>query len=315
MTTDLLVTGGAGFIGSSVVRVALERGLSVRVIDNFATGSKENLDGLDVDVREGSITEMADVRSALQGVGAVVHLAALPSVPRSLEDPAATNEINVLGTLNVLEGMREAGIDAIAAASSSSVYGRNPTMPKLETDWVAPMSPYAVSKLAAEQYVLAYQSSFGFRSTAFRFFNVYGPRQPAGVAYSAVVPSFIHALLRGEALEVHGDGLQSRDFTYVDSVANALVGAAQTRLSSEQPDQPGVRHQHHAAGADRAPEQDHRDSRRRSSTLEPRAGDVRHSQADPQLFQELLPHVAPTELEAGLVETVAWHRSHPIAMP
>lgn len=308
MSTDVLVTGGAGFIGSSVVRTALGRGHRVRVLDNLSTGAQSNLEGLDVELIEGSITDPQDVRRAVEGAGAVIHLAALPSVPRSLEDPLATNFHNVTGTLTLLEGMRDVGVQVIAAASSSSVYGRNPRLPKNEEDWIAPMSPYAVSKLATEQYVLAYQVSFGFRTTAFRFFNVYGPRQPAGVAYSAVVPSFVDAMLRGKTLTVHGDGEQSRDFTYVDSVADTLLSAVEQQLKVQTPINLAfgtnttllelVRELEGVTGLTADLE-----------FVESRTGDVRHSQADASVLRQNLPCSAPVPLRDGLEATVTWHRA------
>ena len=211
----LLITGGAGFIGSSLARMAVEQGDLVTVLDDLSTGRRENLRGLDIRFIEGSLLDDAATAAALQGVDSVTHLAALPSVPRSIKDPLSSHEANATGTLKLLEACRRAGVEHVTVASSSSVYGMNPALPKGEREWVRPMSPYAVSKLATEQYALAYQQSFGLRTLAFRFFNVYGPNQPADHAYAAVIPVFVDALLRGRPLPLQGDGSQSRDFTYV----------------------------------------------------------------------------------------------------
>ena len=190
----IAITGGAGFIGSNLCRAALRAGHEVVVLDDFSTGYRDNV--LDeVRLVEGTIVDPAAVDDAFAGVQSIVHLAALGSVPRSIIDPLASHAANATGTLGVLEGARRAGCRHLVAASSSSVYGMNPALPKSEREWVRPMSPYAVSKLATEQYTLAYQQSFGLDTLAFRFFNVYGPMQRAGHVYAAVIPIFIDALL------------------------------------------------------------------------------------------------------------------------
>src|SRR4029453_16596294 len=230
-TVGVLIPGGAGFIGSNLARAALAEGHEVVVLDDLSTGYGANLAGLDVRFHEGSVNDGALVDVALAGVDGVVHLAALGSVPRSILDPVATHHANATGTLNLLEGVRRAGVQHVVTSSSSSVYGLNPALPKSEREWVRPLSPYAVSKLAGEQYVLAYQQSFRLETLAFRFFNVYGPRQTPGHAYAAVVPVFLDALLRGLPLPVHGDGLQSRDFTYVGTVCAVLLDAVARRVA------------------------------------------------------------------------------------
>lgn len=303
----ILITGGAGFIGSNLAAMALREGHEVNVIDDFSTGFRENLEGLPVTLVEGSILNESRLDEALEGVSSVVHLAALPSVPRSINAPFASHEVNATGTLRVLQGARAR--DAyVVAASSSSVYGMNPAMPKVEREWVRPMSPYAVSKLAAEQYTLAHQQSYGMSTLAFRFFNVYGPGQAAGHAYAAVIPTFLDSLLDGRALPLDGDGEQSRDFTFVGTVCRVLLEAATQRRSHPEPvnlafgtnttlrelvevmeRQTGV-----AAQIEARP---------------PRAGDVRHSQANNSSLAALFPTIEPVPLDEGVRQTVEWFRS------
>ena len=304
----LLITGGAGFIGSSLARMAVEQGDLVTVLDDLSTGRRENLRGLDIRFIEGSLLDDVATAAALQGVDSVTHLGALPSVPRSITDPLSSHEANATGTLKLLEACRRAGVDHVTVASSSSVYGMNPALPKGEREWVRPMSPYAVSKLATEQYALAYQQSFGLRTLAFRFFNVYGPNQPADHAYAAVIPVFVDALLRGRPLPLQGDGSQSRDFTYVGTVCRILLDAARRQVSHPEPVNLAfgtntnlmqlVEIIEAATGLeatiDRQP---------------PRAGDVKHSQADNRVLLDLFPDVVPVSLEQGIAETVAWMES------
>ena len=240
----ILITGGAGFIGSNLAELALGRGHSVTVLDDLSTGFADNLDGLDVRFVEGSILDEDSLSSAMAGADSVVHLAALGSVPRSIKDPQATHAANATGTLAVLEAARQAGVQHVVSASSSSVYGLNPALPKHEREWVRPMSPYAVTKLATEQYTLAYQESFGLQTLAFRFFNVYGPKQRAGHVYAAVIPTWLDALFRGEPLWVNGDGSNSRDFTYVATVCAVLLDAVERACHAPRAGQPGLRHQH-----------------------------------------------------------------------
>lgn len=222
-----LVTGGAGFIGSNIVEELLVRGHDVAVLDNFATGRRENLVPFlaDIELFEGDLRNPDDVRRAVKGRMYVLHQGALPSVPRSVQDPLATNEVNVTGTLNVLLAARDAGVQRVVVASSSSVYGDTPTLPKVETMPVLPMSPYAVSKLATEKYCAACHKVYGLESVALRYFNVFGPRQDPTSQYSAVIPRFIMAAMNGTRPTIYGDGEQSRDFTFVANViaANLLA--------------------------------------------------------------------------------------------
>jgi UDP-glucose 4-epimerase len=217
----VVVTGGAGFIGSNVVRALIDTPsiTEIAVVDDFSTGSPDNLDGLPVQMFHGTILDPAVLDRALAGAASVVHLAAIPSVPRSISDPMRSHQANATGTLTVLEAVRAGGVPQVILASSSSVYGANPVLPKVENLRPMPLSPYAVSKLAAEAYALAYASCFDVPVLPFRFFNVFGPGQAANHAYAAVVPSFVSAALDGRPLRVFGNGTQTRDFTFVGGVS------------------------------------------------------------------------------------------------
>jgi nucleoside-diphosphate-sugar epimerase len=227
----ILVTGGGGFIGSHLVGRLLEDGHEVRVIDNFATGRRENLTefAADVEVVEGDITSYERAHNAVRGRDAVLHQAALPSVPRSIQDPLTSNASNVVGTLNILLAARDCDVARVVYASSSSVYGKNPALPKREEMAPVPMSPYAVAKLAGEGYCRSFYEVYGIETVALRYFNVFGPRQDPLSQYAAVIPNFIIASIEGSPPIVHGDGEQSRDFTYIDNVvdANLLALTAQ----------------------------------------------------------------------------------------
>ena len=304
----ILITGGAGFIGSNLARLALEKGHQVTVIDDLSTGYRENLDGLDVRFIEASILDDEAMAEAVTGVESVIHLAALGSVPRSIKNPMATHEANATGTLKVLSAARDAGVKHAVCASSSSVYGMNPALPKHEREWVRAMSPYAVSKLATEQYTLAFQQSYGMDTLAFRFFNVYGPRQRAGHVYAAVIPIFIDALLKGEELPINGDGSNSRDFTYVGTVCRVLLEAAERKVGHPEPVNLAfgtnttlleLVSKIEAEAGEKATVV-HRD---------PRPGDVKHSQAKNDSLVALFPDVTPVSLEQGVQDTVAWFRS------
>lgn len=303
----VLVTGGAGFIGSNLVRRLLADGDSVAVIDDLSTGFIENLDGLDIDFEHASILDQNALMSVAQDADAIVHLAALGSVPRSVANPVASHAANATGTLMVCEVARQVGA-YLTAASSSSVYGSVPDLPRVESLATRPMSPYAASKLATEAYVLAYGNSYGMHTMPFRFFNVYGPRQSAGHVYAAVIPTFIDAALRGEPLPLNGDGKQSRDFTFVDTVTWVLADAVHRRVTSPVPVNLAIganvslldliaeleSQLGHPVVVEHRPE---------------RVGDVRASQSDPQLLRELFPATPQTSLEEGLAATVEWFRS------
>jgi len=228
-----LVTGGAGFIGSHLVERLLRDGARVRVLDNFSTGSRANLAFARdfrrrLEVVRGDITGLGAVERAARGVRVIFHQAAMRSVPRSVKDPLGANANNVTGTLNVLEGARRARVSRVVYASSSSVYGDRPELPKREDQPALPISPYAASKAAAEMYASVWSRLFGVETVGLRYFNVFGPRQDPASEYAAVIPRFILWGLTGKPLQVHGDGTQSRDFTYIDNVveANLLAGAA-----------------------------------------------------------------------------------------
>ena len=303
----VLITGGAGFIGSNLARAALAEGHEVVVLDDLSTGYAGNLDGLAVRFHEGSVNDRDVLDAALEDVDAVVHLAALGSVPRSILDPAATHHVNATGTLSVLEGARRADVRHVVMSSSSSVYGLNPALPKSEREWVRPLSPYAVSKLAGEQYVLAYQQSFGLETLAFRFFNVYGPRQMPGHAYAAVVPVFLDAMLRGRPVPVHGDGLQSRDFTYVGTVCAVLLDAVRRRVSHPEP--VNLAFGTNTTVAALVAELELVSGLAGDVVHQPsRPGDVRASQADNRVLMALFPSVEPVPLRDGLTETLAWFK-------
>lgn len=234
-----LVTGGAGFIGSHLVERLLADGHRVRILDNFSTGSEANLPFASqfrdrLDVVRGDIRDLATVERAVVEVGVIYHQAAMRSVPRSVSDPLGANENNVTGTLNVLEAARRAGIRRVVYASSSSVYGDRPELPKREDQAPSPISPYAVSKAAGEQYARVWSRLYGVETVGLRYFNVFGPRQDPKSEYAAVIPRFILWGLRGEALEIHGDGTQSRDFSYIDNVVEAnLLAARATGVGGE----------------------------------------------------------------------------------
>lgn len=304
----VVVTGGAGFIGANLCAELLTRpGISeVVALDDLSTGFADNLAGLEVELVEGTILDRALLTKLLADTSSVVHLAARPSVPRSLLDPVASHEVNATGTLYVLEAAREAGAHVVVA-SSSSVYGDTEVLPKSEDLPTRPMSPYAVSKLATEAYALAHQTSFDLPTLVFRFFNVYGPLQAAGHAYAPVVPAFLDAALRGAPVTIHGDGLQTRDFTYVGTVSRVLADAVVGRVAAPGP-------VNLAFGT-------------RSSLLEllalledllgqpvqrrhvePRRGDVRDSQASSERLRALFPAVEATALTDGLADTLGWFR-------
>lgn len=303
----VLITGGAGFIGSNLARRALSHGHEVTVLDDLSTGYEDNLSGLGVRFVRGSITDPVVLDAVCAGQDSIVHLAALGSVPRSIKDPLATHEVNITGTFQVLEAARRAGVGHLVFSSSSSVYGKNPALPKHEREWVRPMSPYAVTKLAGEQYVLAYQQSFGLETLAFRFFNVFGPGQRPGHAYAAVIPVFLDRVLAGEPLPVNGTGEQSRDFTYVGTVCTVLLDAVERRVSHDEPVNLAfgtnttllelVKQVEAVTGATAAVE-----------FRPPRPGDVAHSQANNDTLRSLFPGVEPVGLAEGLTQTWEWVR-------
>lgn len=230
-----LVTGGGGFIGSNLVRALLERGDEVRVLDNFSTGNRANLGGLDVEVVEGDLRSYERVHNAVRGSEVVFHLGALGSVPRSVQDPLTSNAVNVDGTLNVLLAARDEGVRRVVFSSSSSVYGTRRTLPVTEAEPPDPLSPYGVAKLAAERYCVSFARVYdSFETVVVRYFNVFGPRQSPFSQYAAVIPLFITAIATGKAISIDGDGEQRRDFTYVSNVVDATLRAAEAGGASGQ---------------------------------------------------------------------------------
>jgi UDP-glucose 4-epimerase len=304
-----LVTGGAGFIGSHLVEELVRRGEGVRVLDNFATGKRGNLDPfLDrIELIEGDLRSYHIVREAVQGVDWVLHQGALPSVPRSVVDPITTNEVNVGGTLNLLDAAHDAGVKRVVYASSSSVYGANHEVPKREDMRPLPISPYAVSKLSGENYCHVFSRTYALETVALRYFNVFGPRQDPQSAYAAFIPRFIRGMMTGQPLVVHGDGTQSRDFTYVSNVvqANLLAVRAQgvngevfnvasgTSLTLNEV----IEHLRRMLGCEGD-----------ISHGPPRVGDVPHSLADIGRARSRLGYDPHVSAAAGLEKVAQWHR-------
>jgi UDP-glucose 4-epimerase len=301
VSRKVLVTGGGGFIGSNLVRELLERGDSVRILDNFATGNRANLLGLedDVEVIEGELRSYERVHNAVRGVEVVFHQGALPSVPRSVQDPLTTSAVTIEGTLNVLLAARDEDVGRIVYASSSSVYGNSGTLPRTETQQPDPISPYAVAKLAAERYCVSFHRVYGLETVALRYFNVFGPRQDPKSQYAAVVPRFVAAIDEGRPVPIHGDGTQSRDFTYVANVVQANVlaserdGASGTVLNIATGRQASVNELAEAIGAVLGKPVE-------KELLPGRTGDVRDSWADVSEAKRVLGYEAEVGLEEGL---------------
>jgi UDP-glucose 4-epimerase len=300
-----LVTGGAGFIGSNLARALLARGDEVRVLDNFSTGYRRNLNPLDADLVEGDLRSYERVAAAVNGVEVVFHQGALPSVPRSIQDPLTSTAVNVEGTLNVLLAARDAGVRRVVFASSSSVYGDAPGMPRREAQPLAPLAPYAVSKLAAEQYCMVAHRVFGLETVALRYFNVFGEYQDPLSGYAAVIPKFIRIMLDGERPTIFGDGEASRDFTHVENIVEANLAAA-TELTA------AGRVMNIAIGSSHTLNELVRTLRRLlDSDIEPdyapaRPGDVSESLADVSLARELIGYEPSVGFEQGLERTIAW---------
>jgi UDP-glucose 4-epimerase len=300
----VLVTGGAGFIGSNLVRALLERGDEVRVLDNFSTGYRANLDGLDIDIVEGELRSYERVHNAVRGTEVVYHLGALGSVPRSVQDPLTSSAVNIEGTLNVLLAARDERVRRVVFSSSTSVYGTSRTLPTREDSPVDPISPYGVAKLAAERYCVSFSRVYeSFETVVLRYFNVFGPRQNPYSQYSAAIPRFIAAIAIGEPITVYGDGEQSRDFTYVGNVVDATIRAghadgANGEIFNIAAGAPATLNQVAATIGEilgKPVEQRH---------LPPRAGDIRDSWADLTKATAILGYVPEVSLEAGLRLTV-----------
>lgn len=309
-----LVTGGAGFIGSHIVEELLRRGENVRILDNFSTGKRENIEmaeeaassSQDVEVIEGDIRDLDTVRKMMKGVDYVFHEAALPSVQRSLKDPITTDEVNVRGTLNVLVAAKDENVKRFVFASSSSVYGNSEKLPKEETMQTLPISPYAVSKLAGERYCMAFHKVYGLPTVALRYFNVFGPRQDANSEYSGVIAKFARAIINVAPVTIYGDGLQTRDFTFVKNVVhgNLLAVTCSTAIGKVL----------NVACGDRRTILQLVERLEKSlgievthSHVEQIAGDVRDSQADIQNARLWLDYQPRVSFEAGIAETASWY--------
>ena len=304
----VVVTGGAGFIGGNLCRALLDADHEVVAFDDLSTGRKTNLAGLSLDLVEATVLDRDAVAETMLGAHAVVHLAARGSVPRSRLHPVDTHAVNATGTVNVLEAARQAGVGQVIFSSSSSVYGANAVLPKHEDLAIAPLSPYAASKAAAETAALAYQHSFGLPVLVFRFFNVFGPLQPADHDYAAVIPRFLAAALASQPAEIHGDGRQSRDFTYVGTVVRVIVDALSRRATSPAPVNLAFGSRTDLLGVLDILEEllGHPIARKH---VDPRPGDVRHSQADASRLLSMFPDLEPIPRREGLKVTVDWFRA------
>lgn len=306
----ILVTGGAGFIGSHLVRRLLSEGYQVRVLDNFVTGSRANLAEVQdrIQLVEGSVTDADTVAEAVTGVDCILHQSALPSVPRSIRDPLASNNTNVNGALTVLTAARDAGVRRLVYASSSSVYGNSPVLPKEEGMAPNPLSPYAVAKLAAEQYCRVFTRVYGLETVALRYFNVFGPRQDPNSEYAAVIPRFITALLEDREITIYGDGEQSRDFTFIENTldgnlraitASGAVGEVCNLACGERFT---LNYLVQTLGEIIGVEP-------RVKYIETRQGDVQHSLAAIDKARELLGYQPLVTFRAGLERTVAYFQA------
>jgi nucleoside-diphosphate-sugar epimerase len=307
---NYLVTGGAGFIGSHIIERLVHDGHSVRVLDDFSAGKEENLAPFmdKIELVRGDIRNTEVVREVMKDIEVVFHEAALGSVPRSVADPQTTHDVNITGTLNILLAARDAGVRRVVYASSSSVYGETPELPKHEKMTPQPLSPYALSKLAGEHYISVFKQVYGFEAVALRYFNIFGPRQDPDSHYAAVMPKFAIALLNGQRPVIYGDGLQSRDFTYVENVVEANLLASQADGAA------GQAFNVACGGRYTLLELLAKMKEFLGSDIEPihesaRAGDVRDSQASIEAAQNGFGYQVKVDFEEGLRRTVAWYRS------
>jgi len=312
-----LVTGVAGFIGSSIARELVRRGERVRGIDNFSTGKRQNLEGLlaHIEFGEADVTDLATMRNACAEVDYVIHQAAIPSVPRSVEDPIGCNLTNVDGTLNVLVAARDANVKRVIYASSSSLYGNAPSLPKTEDMIPSPVSPYAVAKLTGEYYMQSFYRVYGLETVSLRYFNVFGPHQDPTSMYSGVLAIFISRMLKGDLVTIHGDGEQSRDFTYIDNVVSANL------LACHAPDSEVAGRFFNVATNQRVTLNQTFDLLKEMTAYRgtpqhgpERRGDVRHSLADISLAQKHIGYRPLVRFEEGLKRTVAWYQASEMAM-
>ncbi len=306
-----LVTGGAGFIGSNIVSELLAQGYEVRVLDNFATGKRENILPLmkneKMTMIEGDLRSFHTVRAAVKGVDYILHQGALPSVPRSINDPITSNDVNILGTLNILEAAKEFGVKRVVCASSSSIYGNSETLPKIEVMPVNPLSPYALTKYAQERYCQIFTEIYGLETVSLRYFNVFGPNQDPTSQYSAVIPKFIRLIMAGKEPVIYGDGTQSRDFTFVENnvwaniqacvapeaagkVINVACGERYTLIEL-------VEKINEILGTNVEPQ-----------FAPDRAGDVKHSLAGIEKAKKLLDYEVRVDFEEGLRRTIQYFK-------
>lgn len=304
-----MITGGAGFIGSNLAEALLKKGIAPVVFDNFSTGRLENVEKLDgVRIIQGDLCDLDQVKAAMEGVEVVFHEGALPSVAKSIKDPVRSNKNNIDGTVNVLLAARDAGVRRVIYAGSSSAYGDSETLPKVETMKENPISPYAISKLTAEHFCKVFSRVYDLDTVVLRYFNIFGPKQDPSSPYSGVISLFVTLLLRREQPVIHGDGEQSRDFTYIENAVNANLLAAEAKLPPGQVI--------NCACGDRVTLNtlykmtqtltDAQDIEPRYS--EPRKGDIRHSLADISKAKELLGYEPTVGFKEGLRKTVAWYR-------
>lgn len=305
--TKIAVTGGAGFVGTNLVRRLIPDGHEVTVIDDFSTGLKSNVDGLDCRVEEISIVDEVSLEKATSGCDWIIHLGARGSVPRSIKNPQATFDVNTIGTRNILNAARKHS-SRVVFSSSSSVYGRNLELPKREESWVAPLTPYAASKLSGEALVQSYSESFGIPAVTFRFFNIFGPWQRPDHDYAAVIPKWIWKALHDEKIEVFGDGTQSRDFTYVDTVIDVLMSTLKKQFAFPTPI--------NLAFGNKILLNDFIGQLRviyknlEVDYVNTRKGDVKDSQNDPKLINGLFPEIKPISFEEGIRRTNVWLSSY-----
>ena len=305
--TKVAVTGGAGFIGSNLTRRLFSDGHEVVVIDDLSTGLLSNVDQDKSTLHQISITDPKSLAIALKDCETIFHFAARGSVPRSIKNPIATHDVNATGTLNILEIAREIGAHVVFS-SSSSVYGRNMNLPKDETMWLGPMTPYAASKLAAESYVQAYASAYGVPTTLLRFFNVFGPHQRPDHEYAAVLPKWIWLAMQGKPIDVYGDGTASRDFTYVETVLDIAIASMKDKITTDGAVNLAFGNRISLNDAIRLLKKYFPDLQVNYKEIRP--GDIKESQNSPELLKKIFPLVIPKSFEEALVETINWLKDY-----